>query len=389
MSPSASVATSASETLLEGIRAIRFLEATGHADPLLLLYHPPARTNPFQRLLYREGWSRGIVAMPLADVADAAGIVEAARGRVALVLHLHWLNGVTERATTAAEAGEMATAFLATLDTLLEGGCRLAWTIHNVLPHDVRFEEEAVRLRQGVVERATMIHALAGSTRAEAAPWFEVPEDRCAVIPHPSYAGVYPAMASREAARHELGLWPGELVYLAFGAVRPYKGIDDLLAAWRAAAARPRGPRPLGGAAAGAPRPGREALRLDLAIAPEVAAFPRRIEDHAVADFHGAADVAVVTRRQALNSGVLLLALTFGLPVVAPRFAAAAELLDDKVARLYEPGDRDGLAEALRRAPDLVGAGASARAREIAARFDPAEISRTFVDELRRRLAAG
>jgi glycosyltransferase involved in cell wall biosynthesis len=379
---------SASAALLEGIRAIQFLEATGHPEPLLLLYHPPARTNPFQRLLYQEGWSRGIVALPAADLADAEAIAEVARGRVTVVLHLHWLNGVTERAATAAEASALAAAFLARLDALRARACHVAWTIHNALPHDVHFEDAAVLVRRGVVERAAMVHALAASTPAAVAPWFEVPADRLVVIPHPSYAGVYPAAAPREAARFELSLWPDELVFLAFGAIRPYKGIDGLLVAWRAAAAAFVAPRRLvvaGGVTAG---PGTDELLLDLAVTPDVAAFPRRIEDHVVGDFFRAADIAVLTRTQALNSGVLLLALTFGLPVIAPRFAAAAELLDDRVALLYELGDHDGLVDALLRAPELVAGHPADHAREIAARFDPAEISRRFMDELRRRVGA-
>ena len=64
------------------------------------------------------------------------------------------------------------------------------------------------------------------------------------------------------------------------------------------------------------------------------------------------------------------------------------ELLDDRVALLYEPGDQDGLVDALRRAPGLVAGHPADHAREIAARFDPAEISRRFVDELRRRVGA-
>jgi len=379
---------SASAGLLEGIRAIRYLEATGHPEPLLLLYHPPARTNPFQRLLYQEGWRRGVVALPLADLADAAAIAEVARARVALVLHLHWLNGVTDRAESAEEAGEQATAFLAQLDALRARGCQVAWTIHNALPHDVRFEDEAVLVRRGVVERAALVHALAASTPAAAAPWFAIPADRLVVIPHPSYAGVYPTTATRESARFELGLWPDELVFLAFGAIRPYKGVDSLLAAWRAAAAPSPAPRRLVVAGAVTPGPGADELLLDLAVTPDVAAFPRRIEDSLVGDFHRAADVAVLTRTQALNSGVLLLALTFGLPVIAPRFAAAVELLDERVALLYEPGDQDGLVEALRRAPELVAGHPAGHARAIAARFDPAEISLRFVDELRRRVAA-
>ena len=158
---------SASAALLEGIRAIQFLEATGHPEPLLLLYHPPARTNPFQRLLYQEGWSRGIVALPLADLADAEAIAEVARGRVTVVLHLHWLNGVTERAATAAEAGALAAAFLARLDALRARECHVAWTIHNALPLAARGARPLTRRASAI---ATSRAASSSWSRTKRAP---------------------------------------------------------------------------------------------------------------------------------------------------------------------------------------------------------------------------
>jgi beta-1,4-mannosyltransferase len=372
--------------LLDGIRAIRFLEAGGQPDPVLVLYHPPSPYNPFQRLLYAEGWSRGVAAVPLVDLGDAEAIAGVARGRVTLVLHLHWLAPATDRAADRAQSAAQAAAFLATLDRLMERGCRIAWTVHNVLPHDVRFEEEAVLARRGVVERAVMIHALNASTPEAAAPWFDIPGERLVVIPHPSYEGVYPESSGRDAARFELGLWPDEMVALAFGALRPYKGIPDLLAAWRAAATTPPTPRRLVVAGNPARRQGMDELVTQLAVAPEVAVFPRRIEVDEVAGFFRAADVAVLAHRDVLNSGALLLALTFGLPIVAPRVPTTAGILDPQVARLFEPGDVDSMAAALAAAPELLGGAARARALEIAAQHDPVEISRRFVEELRRRV---
>jgi glycosyltransferase involved in cell wall biosynthesis len=374
--------------LLDGLRAIRFLEAGGHPEPLLVLYHPLSPFNPFQRLLYAEGWSRGIVALPVRDLDEAEAIADVARGRVWVVLHLHWLLHITERAATAAAAAEEAATFLAHLDRLAEHDCRIAWTVHNVLPHDARHVEAAVVVRRGVVERSILVHALSASTPIAAAPWFGIPADRLVVIPHPSYAGVYPDTVARAAARFELGVWPDELVFLAFGAVRPYKGIPLLLDAWRAAATVPRTPRRLVVAGHAPPYPGRDELVLALEIAPDVVGVTDRVPVEAVQTYFRAADIAVLAHHEALNSGALLLALTFGLPVIAPRFAAALELLDDRVAILYEPGDRDGLVDALGRAPELVAGHPADHAREIAARFDPAEISRRFMEELRRRVGA-
>ncbi len=372
--------------IFEAIHAIQHLEATGHPDPLLLLYHPLSRNNPFQQLLYHEGWSRGVAAAPLASLEAADAAVELAAGRVGTVLHLHWLKGVTEAASTRDEAAALADAFLARLDRLREHGCRLAWTVHNALPHDARFPDEGLRVRRGVVDRADLVHVLTPSTPAAVAPWFEIPADRLAFIPHPSYAGVYPDRVTREEARFELGLYPEELVGLAFGGIRPYKEISELVSAWREAG-RPGDARRLVVAGDAKQDPATDALLLQLEIAPGVASFPRRVPVERVQHFFRGADVAVLAHRDSLNSGVILLALTLGVPVIAPRMATAVDILDDRVARLYEPGDRDGLVAALRSAPELSGPASAAAAREIAARYDPSLISRTFVEELRRRVA--
>jgi beta-1,4-mannosyltransferase len=101
-----------------------------------------------------------------------------------------------------------------------------------------------------------------------------------------------------------------------------------------------------------------------------------------------AADVAVLPYRDALNSGVLMLALTFGLPVVAPAIPGVLELVDARVAATFQPGEPGALADALRRADQLPGDAATARALEIAAAHDPDALSERFATALRRALEA-
>jgi glycosyltransferase involved in cell wall biosynthesis len=376
---------SGEKAVLDAAAALRYLEAAGRAEPLLLLYHPPVRTNPFQALLYLECLPGGSAAVPVNSLEEALAVAEMARGRAKSVLHLHWLAPVTERASAAAEAADRVGAFLARVDELRDAGCAIAWTVHNALPHDVRFPEAAVLLRRGIVERSIMIHVLSPSTASEVAPWFDLPTERVVHVPHPNYAGVYPDLVDRDTARLGHGLWPDELVLLAFGALRPYKGIPELLEAWRATApaAPPRRLVVAGKAPGGAAG---EELTVALAATPGVVALPREVPVEAVASLFRAADVAVMAHRQALNSGFLLLALTFGLPVVGPRMAAAEHLLDESVARLYDPADPDGLAAALRAAPELLTNEARRRAIQIAEAHAPRPISRSFLAELRRRL---
>jgi glycosyltransferase involved in cell wall biosynthesis len=59
---------------------------------------------------------------------------------------------------------------------------------------------------------------------------------------------------------------------------------------------------------------------------------------------HLCADAAVLAYRDVFSSGALLLALSFGLPVVAPDVGTAAELVGDGAGELFAP---EGLTEAL------------------------------------------
>ena len=57
------------------------------------------------------------------------------------LLHLHWLHLVLEDATTAREADKRTRRFLERVDAYRASGGRLAWTVHNILPHEARFEK--------------------------------------------------------------------------------------------------------------------------------------------------------------------------------------------------------------------------------------------------------
>ncbi len=104
--------------------------------------------------------------------------------------------------------------------------------------------------------------------------------------------------------------------------------------------------------------------------------------------FLRAADVAILPYVQSLNSGVLLLALSFGVPVVVPSRTGFDELVDPTFARTFEPGDPAALAAAIRESEALDPRAARAAALSSARRFDPDQLSVQFADGLRDRLRA-
>jgi beta-1,4-mannosyltransferase len=94
----------------------------------------------------------------------------------------------------------------------------------------------------------------------------------------------------------------------------------------------------------------------------------------------------VLPYRSSLNSGALLLALSFGRPVIAAASPHVTETVGPDAAITFEPDDRDALGAALRSVDALLTPIAREAALETARRFDPDELSRRFAAALRERL---
>ena len=126
----------------------------------------------------------------------------------------------------------------ATLDGFRTNGGHLVWTVHNVLPHECRYPELEAEVCQAIADRASAVHVLCEATKAAVSPWYELPDERVAMIPHSSYLGVYPNYISRSEARARLGLEQRHTVLTVFGGLRRYKALMPLLDAFEAAAAK-------------------------------------------------------------------------------------------------------------------------------------------------------
>jgi beta-1,4-mannosyltransferase len=366
----------------EAVESVRAASAT-HPEPLLLGYYPAFTTNPYQALLYGRVREEGIAPVGIRRAETIAELTELQRAGLDTVLHVHWLHLVLRDAGSAPERA--AAAFLGLLDAHLDAGGRVAWTVHNVLPHEARDETHEARLAAEVAKRADVIHVLAAGTPELVAPHFELPRDRLLHVPHPSYAGAYADHVSPLEARSQLGLAPDDLVYLVLGGIRAYKGIEELLDAW--VSLPPDGRRRLVIAGAPSDEPGVDDLVTRAAVMPDTIVDARKLPADQIQVFLRAADIAVLPYRRALNSGALMLALTFGVPVVVPAGSGLAEVVDPSFAVTFEPGKGAGLAGALMDAQGLVTPAARAAAAAVADRFNPAELSRRFAEGLRELLA--
>jgi glycosyltransferase involved in cell wall biosynthesis len=354
----------------------------------VLGYYPTGTTNPFQALLYDRALEHGIVPVEIRVERQIDELEALQRSGVATALHLHWLHPVVRAATSAREAGKVAAAFLDRLDRYAKLGGGVIWTVHNVIPHDARFKAAEVALASGVATRADIIHVLSTRTAAAVEPHYHLPPEKILEIPHPSYAGAYPDYVSRLGARQRLHVGGEDLVIVALGAIRPYKGLDTLLDAFARLdqGAPPR--RWLVIAGPTTEEAGVAELVERARAQAGVIVDPRKIPQADIQVVLRAADVAVLPYREALNSGALILALTFGVPVIVPAGTGLADDVEATYARIYDPAGPDGLRDALATAHRLATPEARAAALASLAGRDPATISHRFAAAIRERLPA-
>lgn len=355
--------------------------------PLTLGFFPDLRaTNPYQDMLYSGLAGVGVRAAPVADaLADA--VLRDDGGRLdAYAFHLHWTSAIVQDGTSVFDAADRLRRFRERIVDLRRRGGRLVWTIHNALPHELRYREPEIELCRFLAAEADLVHVMSEQTFAATAPWYSLPADRTVVIPHASYRGWYPDLMPRDEARRRLGLLPHEVGLLALGGIRPYRGLDRLLDVFETLSAGDARLRLLVAGRPG-PGPGMAAL-VDRCVAhPRITGQFRHIPPAALQLWSRAADLAVLPYRSILNSGAFQLAQSFDLPVVAPRDGTLRALLDPACTIGFDPADTGDLRRAVEDGIELAAdpvraAAAREAARRTAAAYPPAAMGADFARAL-------
>jgi glycosyltransferase involved in cell wall biosynthesis len=233
----------------------------------------------------------------------------------------------------------------------------LVLTAHDVLPREPRAGQ--LRAQRKLYERvdAVVVHSEHGAGRLR--DELGIDPYKIHVIPH----GAFTHLADEPLGDRTL---PPELasveqpVVLCFGLIRPYKGIDVLLDAWR-------GIEDAELWIVGLPKMDLAPLRA--AAPPGVRFVPRFVGDDEIPTFFHRADLVVLPYREIDQSGVLATALAFGSPLLLTDVGGFPEVAAAGAAELVPPGDAPALHDALVRlladpaARARLAAGAEALAR--------------------------
>jgi glycosyltransferase involved in cell wall biosynthesis len=204
-------------------------------------------------------------------------------------------------------------------------------TAHDVLPREPRPGQLAAQ--QQLYERfdAIVVHSAHG--RARLTGELAIDPARVHVIPHGALAHLAQGPPQPPPFATE------KPVVLCFGLMRPYKGIDLLLDAWRGIDEAELW-------IAGMPKFDIAPLRR--AAPPNVRFVARFIDDTELPAYFQRADLVVLPYREIDQSGVLFTALAFAKPLLLSDIGGFPEIAATGAARTFPAGDVPALGAALR-----------------------------------------
>lgn len=299
-------------------------------------------SNPYQTLFYDDLSCH--VSLWYRPVEDALLVQAVAAGDRRSVFHLHWEDAVYRQADCKAGAWESVRDFVRKIHAFKARGGHFVWTIHNETPHDDLHLDAHAWLVRELSGRADAIHVHSDAAVRHLIATRSLDPDKVIVSPHGNYLGYYECWSGTQSAarlRHQLPA--GRRTLLMFGRLGSYKGAQELLESLRApdlaelclvVAGKQVDPIDMG--SAGKPE--------------RVVVLDRFIDDEDVPSLFAAADAVVAPYRHTLTSGTVVLSLSMGRPVIAPRLFHIAETIEDgQTGFLYDAEDPAGLPSQLRR----------------------------------------
>lgn len=342
----------------------------------------PKDKNPYQELLYSEVRKQGVEVtyLILLTKSHILGMMILPlqliyyRIRGYNIFHLHWLydfNLATNIPLLKAISKFFYTFYIVTQIFLIKIlGYKLIWTIHNLIPHESQFLNDLLVTKfLASISDICTVHSLSTKSQME---HLNIKFCRLEVVPHGSYLGYYKNTISKAEARRKLHINNNDFVFLFFGQLRNYKGIPDLLEHFKKIAPINNHFKLIIAGSCLDDNILRTIILYKKSLGYSLAINLVNIPDEDIQMYMNASDVVVFPFKKVTTSGSLLLAMSFGKPIIYPK-EFFSELPDD-LGYVYENiAELSTVMEKVSQDPILAQKGINARA--YAEKFSWSEIA--------------
>lgn len=216
-------------------------------------------------------------------------------------------------------------------------------TLHNLQNHAGLYLGLEKSVYGFFLRNCTKIRVYSETTKKDAVLKFNLDPNKIEVIQDLPFHFYYENKISKEDARKQLGLDKNAFIYLFFGEIKPYKGLQNFLPVFKEKAEK-NDILLVAGKSYDADF--LNTLQTITAGVEQVKWFHRFIEDSEVQLFFNAADVVVLPFVRIDHSGSIDLAMSFSKPVITLRTPSTEKLLTNQSELLFT--NQGGLANCLK-----------------------------------------
>ena len=272
------------------------------------------------------------------------------------ILHIHWPSNYYASNTSIKILIKLLIFGIKLLQCRISG-VKIVWTVHNLYPHyyySVRYQKIYNYIqklaRRLIVNLSNLIIAHCQEAKKLIQQHFCCRQEKIIVLPHGSLCGWFPILdLPKMEARKRLNFPFHAFIYLYFGRIEAYKGVENLLET----AKKCLGNEDIIIVAGKATDLSLKKRLVGTESTPKVIFRMHYIPDDEIEYYFAASDVVVLPYENILTSGAAVTALSFGKPVIAPEMGCLPEILDRDFSILYDPKDPEGLSNALKKAKEL------------------------------------
>lgn len=290
--------------------------------------------NPYQQLMM-EGLREKGFTVRHGEAGKWFAFTRTWRKRRPGFIHLDWPGSYYLRRKSGLALAQFLGFWLDLAVFRMMGG-RLVWTCHNLKEHEVPHPGMDERAKRILGRSALKIRVFSGTQLEKAIEFLRVERSKLVVVPEGSYVGYYPDTVPQAEARKALGLPLDDRIMVNFGNLRPYKGIDRLIEAFNSL--KPAGWTLLIAGPSHNPAYVEE-LKTEARTNPKIVLKQGFVKKEEVQLYMNAADLAVFPFNRIDNSGSVILAMGFRLPVVAPAAGAVKSRLNFQQELLFGDGE--------------------------------------------------
>lgn len=261
------------------------------------------------------------------------------------IFHIHWTYGFTPPIQSIVFRTIYFFYFVLIFFWIKILGFKVVWTVHNILPHEKQFVNDFLARRfLARISDAKIVHC---KNTIEEMKKNGLNTKNVSVISIGNYIDVYSNTSTRQESRKRLGIQDDKFVFLHFGNIRSYKGIDHLLEIFKKLnKSHPNTFLLIGGKCSFLKS---KKLLNKYKNDRNIKIFDNYIPDRKVQYYFNASDVVVFPFKKVTTSSSVILALSFKKPIIAPRLGCLKDI-PNRLGFFYEEKEINGLIRCMKKA---------------------------------------